>query len=107
MYVLQVLLLLKVGRVAPWRHRGAASVSSRGWTVPRKEGSEARASDLLESALVKSRKLLLWRKDVDLVADSVCSGTSLLLWHLHTNDDGVPGFGIDAGGDRLAAARYC
>src|SRR4029077_12363964 len=28
------------------------------------------------------------------------------LRHLLTNDDGVPGFGIDPGGDRLTAARY-
>jgi hypothetical protein len=51
-------------------------------------------------------KLLLWRKDVDLVADSVCSGTSLRLRHFLANNHGVAGFGIDAGRNRFAAAGY-
>ena len=33
-------------------------------------------------------------------------GSSPRLRHLLTNDDGVPGFGIDPGSDRLTAARY-
>ena len=89
--------------VYPFAHRpGSIGRSS----FPGKNARETECTDRVQDPIpagARPTPRIVRERTIRLTQDD---RSSPRLRHLLTNDDGVPGFGIDPGSDRLTAARY-